>query len=190
MLAMQPVQPRVTATSKAPSPRGALVVVLYHHRYLLAAGVAAAVLILLLSLWLFVPAAGPAETTAVAGKAWYTTDDGKTWFADDKRRIAPFTHDGLPAYRCWVYTCDRGRTKFVAYLERYSPAAKQQLESIAASHQPPSPGVIDQLTTTGIEVKQPGGTTWVNASDPRAIPLREPRCPGGSATPPQPVLPP
>src|SRR5689334_11283784 len=52
------------------------------------------------------------------GKAWFTTDDGKTWFADDDNRLFPFDKDGKKAYRCYVWTCDGGKTKFVSHLER------------------------------------------------------------------------
>src|SRR5688500_13766950 len=57
----------------------------------------------------------------VRSGVWFTTDDGKTLFTDNARKLPPFDHYGKPAYRAYVYTCDGGKTQFVAFLERYTP---------------------------------------------------------------------
>jgi hypothetical protein len=121
--------------------------------------------------------------------AWYTTDDGKTWFSDAKNKLAPFDHKGAQAVRCWIYSCDGGNTKFAAYLERFTPAAKTRLDSLLASKQPASPGEIEQLMATGAEVKRPGDATWVSASSSRGLEIRDPTCPPGSGKHPQLILP-
>src|SRR5262245_47469167 len=54
---------------------------------------------------------------------WYTIDDGKSWFADRARSVVPFQQDGKPAYPCFVWTCDGGKTLFVTHLERIKPSA-------------------------------------------------------------------
>src|SRR5213592_4495046 len=60
----------------------------------------------------------PPKPTPYGAKSWYTVDDGRTWFADDAAKLVPFQHDGKPAYRCYVWSCDGGKTKFVSHLER------------------------------------------------------------------------
>ena len=187
--AMRSVARKFGAASGGPSPAEAARVILHHYRLPLGAGAAVAV-VLVFTLWLLAPSGGSEQTSLAGRKAWYTTDDGKTWFADEKQRIVPFTHNGKEAYRCWVYSCDNGTTKFVAYVERYSPAARQQLEAAASSRQAPAAGVIDELLTTGTEVKRPGESAWISISDPRAVAVREPKCPAGSGKTPQLVVPP
>jgi hypothetical protein len=164
-------------------------------RYLIfALGVLAAV-----GLALLLRGRGDGETSAASAdiphidKSWYTTDDGKTWFADDKRRIPPFDHGGKPAVRCWVYTCDNGKTSFAGYLERFQPAAKKKLDALTsktAGAAAAAPGEIEQLLTSGLEVKKPGGESWVLSASPSAIPIREPRCPLDPNKLPQLLIPP
>jgi hypothetical protein len=137
--------------------------------------------------WKFNGRPEPAAPLTRVEKAWYTVDEGATRFADDKNKLVPFDYNGKPAYRCWVYTCDDGKTDFVAYLERLSPDAKQRLEGIRTSKQPANVSDIEQLMNTGVEVKRPGDATWIAASTPRGVEVREPTCPSGKH--PQLVLP-
>ena len=123
-------------------------------------------------------------------KAWYTSDNGKSWFVDDMSRLAPFENEGKLAYRCYLYSCDGGTTKFVAYLERYTPEARQQLEDLVNAKRPPQPGAIEQLMTDGVEISQPNTGHWIKATDPQAYSVRTPICPGGSRSKPIPGLPP
>ena len=125
----------------------------------------------------------------VGAKAWYTSDNGKTWFVDGVSKLTPFDHDGNPAYRCYLYSCDGGTTKFVAYLERYTPEARQQLEDLINAKKAPQPGTIEQLMTNGVEVAQPNTGIWIKATDPRAYSLRQPKCPSGSQKRPIPIFP-
>src|SRR5438093_6857424 len=92
-------------------------------------GAAIAVSVLLIAAvfsFLALRARGEREAGASAGgpKAWYTIDDGRTWFADAANKVVPFEHQGKQAYRCYVWTCDGGKTKFVSHLERLSPQAR------------------------------------------------------------------
>ena len=131
-------------------------------------------------------AAPPAPSVDLA---WYSHDDGQTWFAEKKNRLNYVMREGKPAYRCWVYTCDGGKTKFAAYLERYAPAAQKQLEAIVAGKRPADPAVLEQISANGIEVKKPGAGNWISLAEPRAAELKEPACPGGGTDRPQLVPP-
>lgn len=52
-------------------------------------------------------------------KGYFTVDDGKTVFVDELGRFAPFkTPQGI-AVRAFVFSCDKGKTRFVAYLLRH-----------------------------------------------------------------------
>ena len=149
---------------------------------LLVAGVA--------SFFLFRSAADrSAAPTASADLAWYSHDDGQTWFAEKKNRLNYVLRDGKPAYRCWVYTCDGGKTRFAAYLERYAPEAQKQLEAIIEGKRPPDPAILEQISANGIEVKKPGAGNWISIANPRAAELKDPVCPGGGADRPQLVPP-
>lgn len=104
-----------------------------------------------------------------SGSSWYTVDDGKTWFRAESTKLSPFDHEGKRAYRCYVFTCDGGRTKFVSHLERLPPDVLKKLTS----------GGFDPMANTGVEVKDPGtgDTGWVRAADPKAADIMTPRCP-------------
>lgn len=112
--------------------------------------------------------------------AWYTSDGGKTWFADTRGKLTPFDHHGEPAYRCYVYSCNGGKTLFVGYLERFTPESRQELEAIMTAKTPPPPDVFEQLSTTGVEIALPNTQDWIKATDRRAAPVRNPKCPDGS----------
>jgi hypothetical protein len=107
---------------------------------------------------------------------FYTTDDGATLFSDDSRKAPPFDHEGQPAVRAVVFTCDDGKHQFVQYLQKYSDEVKQQLET---SH---SFGAI----FIGL-IKRPGDAKWISESDPKAQAIERPKCPDGSN--PRPVYP-
>jgi hypothetical protein len=95
-------------------------------------------------------------------KAFYTTDEGQTIFiADMNQAIPPFEHNGKPACRVWMYTCDGGKTRFPGYLERFTPEAKKRMEAARqgkATGASPMPG--------DVEVKKPGaGHAWVSRAN-------------------------
>ena len=128
----------------------------------------------------------PERATSQGGaRAWYTTDDGRTWFADDANRVVPFDHNGVPAYRCYVWTCDAGTNQFVSHLERLS---EQGRRSVAGSNR------IDvlQLLPGTLEVKAPltGDTGWVVTTSPQAEQIQTPRCAKDKSRVPRPVQPP
>jgi hypothetical protein len=102
---------------------------------------------------------------------FYTTDDGATLFTDDWRKVPPFDHDGQQAVRAFVFSCDGGQHQFVQYLEKYSDAAKQQIEASQSR---------DQLQM-GL-IKKPNAKQWIAESDPRAAGIIKPQCPDGNSS--------
>lgn len=114
------------------------------------------------------------------GKIWFSDDDGKTWFVDDESRIPPFSHNGKPAYRAYVYTCDGGKTQFVAFLARFTPAGKARIQRAQAMHEPLDIRQARLSPASGLEVKKPGQTQWLRASDLRASAVQQPSCPDGT----------
>ncbi|WP_428939559.1 hypothetical protein [Fontivita pretiosa] len=144
----------------------------------------ATALIILVALGIIVyQLVGGGDNTAefTAGKAYFTIDDGKTWFADDASKLPPFEHQGKPAYLAFVYTYDGGKTKFVAYLQRYTPEAKKRIEEARAKG--PAGELASVEALSGIEVKLPGTgddpKNWVKRTDPAAAKITEIRPPPG-----------
>lgn len=119
-------------------------------------------------------------SAGLVDRAWFTTDDGKSYFAEDAKKMPPFEHEGKTAYRCYVYTCDGGKTKFVPYIERYTAEAKKILED-RLNKRDAAPGPPPRELMAGIEVKLPGApeSAWVRMNDPRAAAIVTVKCPGG-----------
>jgi hypothetical protein len=120
-------------------------------------------------------------------KAWSPDDDGKTWFADAADRTSPFDHNGKPAYRCYVWTVDGGKTKFVSHLERIKPSVLKARQSSSGK---PSP--VDLLMPgMDMEVKRPltGDRGWTDFGLPAGEAIRTPRPPAGQQGMPEEVLP-
>jgi hypothetical protein len=64
---------------------------------------------------------------ATATQVYFTTDEGKTLIALDAATKSPTVHDGKPAYRAHVFTCDGGKTQFVGYLSKSTPISPDPL---------------------------------------------------------------
>lgn len=127
---------------------------------------------------------GGGGAATVYTKAFFSTnDDGSDWFVDDINKIAPFDHNGKPAYRVHLYTCDKGKTKFVGYLERYTEAGKKKAEALRANPQVArDPAEMDVLQFTEVEVKSPKGTKWIKRNDPKSEEIMSGvKCPDGTA---------
>jgi hypothetical protein len=103
---------------------------------------------------------------AISASAYFTTDDGATLFVDSMEHLPPFDHNGKTAYRAWMYTTDEGKTKFLVYLERYTPAAKQRFETELAAYNSGKSHVPPSISPSDAEVKKPGaGNLWVGRSN-------------------------
>jgi hypothetical protein len=131
--------------------------------------------------------------------AYYTTDDGKTWFAAGIDHVAPFEHEGKEAVKVYLFRCgDRGKP-FVAYLERFTPQGKKQVEKMwadarARANKDGTAVAIDRValygaTMSATEVKKPGESHWYPMQ--KAPPyVTQVHCPdGGSLSDVHPVLP-
>ncbi len=119
------------------------------------------------------------------GEAFYTVDEGKTRFGASADKVAPFDHEGKPAYKMYVYKCGDGK-EFISHLERYTPEGKKAMEAALKGGAPAdSPLLQEDLQITGIEVKDVGTDPvkgWVKQSDPRAARIMELKCPDGNNT--------
>lgn len=129
------------------------------------------------------------QRQADLNQVFYSDDDGQTWFADSTFKVAPFDHNGKPADIAEIYTYDDGKKQFCAYLARYTPDAKAQLEKALAdakAHGQPlgSVGLYHDrgFTQRGMEAKKPGaGHPWVSYSDPHVNDVFSVQSPDGSA---------
>jgi hypothetical protein len=142
----------------------------------------AAVLLLLVGMGAFIVHKFRAEDNAPAAtgdgpKAWYTVDDGKSWFPDRLGRVVPFDHQGKKAYRCYVWTCDDGKTTFVSHLERIKDSVRANLKKETFEPWELIPG--------SMEAKAPltGDSGWIDSMSASYDNLRTPRCPGGRGIP-------
>jgi hypothetical protein len=123
-----------------------------------------AVIAVALAVYLFFRAVSP--QAGFASKAFFSTDDGATVFVDSADRIAPFDHDGKPAYRATMFSTDGGKTSFVAYLERYTPDGKSRMETALQDLKSGKIKMQPIANPGDIEVKLPGaGNPWVNKSN-------------------------
>jgi hypothetical protein len=103
------------------------------------------------------PASRPTSLPVVtASHVFFTTDEGKSLFPIEAGTRAPFVRDGRQAVRAHVYSCDGGKTTFVAYLSKFSPVAQEAL------------------------VKRPGMTQWFPVSSAGAGLILQVKCPEGS----------
>jgi len=123
-------------------------------------------------------------------KSFYTVDDGKTWFEDQATKNPPFDYKGSPAYRAYVFKCGDSGKPFVAYMERFTPDALKKLEAAAANPTTSDPMAMENLYTTGMEIKKPGGPKWVLRTTAEGDKVQSDlKCPDGSTTNIQPVIP-
>jgi len=140
---------------------------------------------------------GSAGGGGLPTQAYYTTDENATGdaavsalFTDGIDKVPPFDKDGKPAYSAYVFSCDGGKTKWVGYLQRYTPDAKKQLEQQQKpqaqpkdSNTPQNVGSAgaEQVALYGTEIKKPGAGSWVKQMDfEKARAVTEIKCPDGT----------
>jgi hypothetical protein len=129
-------------------------------------------------------------------KAYYTTDDSSpeaalsALFADDISKFPPFkAPNGKDAFKAMIYTCDGGKTKWIGYLERYTPEAQQAAEAAQKAIKGDDRvavmngvGQMQGVMMTGVEVKKPGDKAWVkrmNSEEAMDI-IMNIKCPDGT----------
>lgn len=108
------------------------------------------------SLVIAVPHLGARPTWSLPTKGYFTTDDGTTCFVASLTKIPPFDHDGKEAVRDFVYSCDEGKHRWVAYLGKYTAKEKEAIES----------GRMKADDATML-VKAPGSNEWIPQSSPK-----------------------
>lgn len=143
-------------------------------------GLLAGVIIITLSYSLYYAISGGAAPEGSLKRAWYTVDDGKTWFADSADKLPPFEHEGKTAYRCYVFTCDGGATKFVGFMERYTPEGKKKREEMLERART-DPRFDINSESVAMEIKAPltGDKGWVSDRSGAAAKVVSFSCPGG-----------
>ena len=122
------------------------------------------------------------SSLAHGDKEFYSTDEGATSFVDRATREPPFDHNGAEAVRVHYFTCDGGKTRFVGWLEKYSPEAKAALT--AADHD--AKGNLKDptlLNTLGWDskpmVKRPTDPRWFKRHEVQYEEITTPKCPEG-----------
>src|SRR5262245_19774554 len=111
-------------------------------------------------------------------KAFFTVDDGASYFPDSFDRVPPYDSNGKVAVLAHVYRCEAGKSKVVGYLERVTADGKKRRQELIDKK---SPAGFEELELTGKEVKAPKVGDWVKKSDPRALDIMSPKCPGAKA---------
>jgi hypothetical protein len=142
-------------------------------------GLTAGIIVIALGIIIWQTVATNSVPTSVV-QAFYSDDDGATFFVDSNSHIAPFDHHGKQAVRAMVFTCDGNKTKFVGYLQRYSPEYKAKLEAMRKSKDK-NLELMQQAAESGIEVAAPHSSKWMNRNSPEARKMIDSvRCPNGS----------
>jgi len=143
---------------------------------LAAAGITGGLIILaiVIVVWMNSGETGPQD--------YFSVDDGANFVPDSAMNVPPFSIGGKTANKAYVYTCDGGKTKFVGYLERFTPDAKAKIEAVRKN---PDTPVTDDPQINGAQVKLPktgnDDKNWVKKNSPegRAI-TSGVKCPGGA----------
>lgn len=150
-------------------------------------GVTAAMIVLALA-WIAWSTFGSAWTGVDGPRLYYSSDDGKTFVPGPLARR--YSATGIIAH---VFTCDEDKSRFVGYLERYTPEAiaamKDRDRRLAKRGGGPEMTTLDPAIAEGRLVKKPGVGAWVNASSPAGAAVMNVVCPGGGDARPDEVLP-
>ena len=107
-------------------------------------------------------------------QAYYTTDDGATLFASPRTTVPPFEKDGKTAVLAHVFSCDKGKTRFVGYLvkfnEDFAKRAAAEAAAAAKSGTPPKGGGLMASPSAAMSmlVKKPGSSEWLPFTSPKA----------------------
>jgi hypothetical protein len=131
---------------------------------------------------------GGRSISGISDKAYFTTDDTLTGeaavdalFVAPVSNVPPFDHDGKPAYRASVWTCNGGRTLWVQSLWRYTPKVRDQVVAAYAAEAAKGDKTDPYLDpfNSGLEVKAPGNGPWVRSGSASAAKIIQPSPPPG-----------
>lgn len=119
--------------------------------------IVAAILVVAIGLMIYQFSGGGSSTPTPPDQMYYTVDDGASFFVDGAGKM-PFSHEGKPAYRAYVFKTDSGK-EFVGYIERISPRLDKMLstgsDKVDKAALLANPGAY--------EVKAPGANNrWLN----------------------------
>lgn len=122
--------------------------------------------------WMVYTCWGMGAPMPPSGSSFYTIDDGRTYFSDSRTMYPPFQKDGKDAVRAMVFSCDSGKTPFVAYLMKVEePKTKSS----------------DRLS---VFVKRMGDAKWVSDDSGEGVKImRGVKCPAGSPGKPEALMP-
>jgi len=143
-------------------------------------GVTVAVVLILVAVAITAVYLHSRPATIDSFSTFFSDDDGQSYFRDSIYKIPPFDHNGKTANLAIV--CTDGKQNFVAFLCRYTPSARQKLQSVYDANPDAHFKVIDMMASPqigigGMEVKLPGATNkWL----PRSMGLPPVRGPDGS----------
>lgn len=115
---------------------------------------------------------------------YFTTDDGKTLFAAPKTSVPPFEKDGKQAVLAHVFTCDKGKTQFVAYLVKYKDEFAKRAAAEAANAEQAGKAkandggaLASAAAAFSMLVKKPGDPEWVPFTSPKGSSVTGIWCP-------------
>jgi hypothetical protein len=100
---------------------------------------------------------------------------------DDVNKIPPFTKDGKMAVKANVFSCDDGKSRFVGYLEMYTPQDKAMLEKAAQQQGGQAPVYVPYSGQA--MVKRPKDKAWVQLlpqTTQQYAAVVQVKCPDGS----------
>jgi hypothetical protein len=146
----------------------------------------AGVLVVLAIVYIFWSNKGGQNEFKPVTQYYYTVDDGKTLFADSKDKIVPFMKDGKEAVKARVFRCGSKGKPQTAWLEKYTPAGKAEMEKYAAQNQPGQPRGRNpaEYDPKYMLVKKPLTGAWVNVAEKaaEATKIRDTGCPDSDET--------
>lgn len=131
---------------------------------------AAALVVVVAVIWSAMSLFGGSSSSGFGGqnldRGYFTSDDGATYFEDSIENLPPFDKDGKTAVRAHVFTCNRGKDRFIGYLERYRTDVKQKLIELNKDPTNMENAMARSgLMMSGVEVKKPGEppNKWVSS---------------------------
>ncbi|MBI1373543.1 MAG: hypothetical protein GC159_12510 [Phycisphaera sp.] len=137
-----------------------------------------AVVLLVISLAIIINQ-GRSPTPPPPGEAYYYDLVSKEYFTDEATKIAPIINPatGNEAVRAHFFTCGEcsESERFVGYLEKYTPEAKQQLETNPESFEFYEEAFLGRLYAPApSETADPAvAETWVDAETPPGFKIVE-----------------